>query len=286
MPKDGNFFDAIMRQPVLDEDALNPADNLEEFGPISDQELEIYKERAQILHQQSQCGLFCTYGGLTFGDVALVPAPFLKEPKGIRDIEEWYVSLIMRPDYIKAVFEKQAEIAIENLSRLYASVGDKISVIQTNGTDFGTQNGPFCSQDSYRELYLPYQKMVNGWIHQHTNWKTFMHCCGSIVPLLDLIVEAEFDILNPVQCSATGMEPEMLKKCYGDKLTFWGGGVDTQQTLPFGTPEQVRDEVRARIETFSPGGGFVFATVHNIQADVPPQNIMAMWDALQEYGKY
>jgi len=283
MPKDGNFFDAIMRQPVLDEDALNPEDNLEEFGPIPDQELEIYKDRVQILHQQSECALFCTYGGLTFGDVALVPAPFLKEPKGIRDIEEWYVSLIMRPDYIKAVFEKQAEIAIENLSRLYASVGDKISVIQTNGTDFGTQNGPFCSQDSYRELFLPYQKMVNGWIHKHTNWKTFMHCCGSIVPLLDLIVEAEFDILNPVQCSAAGMEPEMLKKCYGDKLTFWGGGVDTQQTLPFGTPEQVRDEVRARIETFSQGGGFVFSTIHNVQALTPIENLIALFETVKEY---
>ena len=283
MPEGGYFFDAIARQPELDEERLNPADNLEEFGPITEAELAIVAERARLLHAQGGRALFCTFGGLTFGDIALVPATFLKNPKGIRDIEEWYVSLLMRPEYIKAVFEKQAEIAVENLARLYAAVGDRVSVIQTNGTDFGTQNGPFCSQASYRELFLPYQKKVNGWIHAHTPWKTFMHCCGSIVPLLDLIVEAEFDILNPVQCSATGMEPEMLKKRYGDTLTFWGGGVDTQQTLPFGKPGQVRDQVRARIDTFAPGGGFVFGAIHNVQALTPISNLLALFDAIKEY---
>jgi len=283
MPEGGNFFDAIIRQPPIDEELLNPSDNLEEFGPIPDAELALLNERAKQVHAQSKRALFCTFNGLTFGDIALVPATFLKQPKGIRDIEEWYVSLVMRPDYVKAVFEQQAEIAVENLARLYAAAGDRISVIQTNGTDFGTQNAPFCSQESYRELFLPYQKKVNGWIHAHTPWKTFMHCCGSIVPLLDLIVEAEFDILNPVQCSATGMEPAMLKKQYGDKLTFWGGGVDTQQTLPFGTPMQVREQVRERIETFAPGGGFVFGAIHNVQALTPIDNLLALFETLKKY---
>jgi hypothetical protein len=283
MPEGGHFFDALIRQPEIDEEKLSPADNLEEFGPIADDELARYAARACRLHAQTDRALFCTFGGLTFGDIALVPATFLKKPKGIRDIEEWYVSLVMRPDYIKAVFERQAEIAVENLARLYDAVGGRVSVIQTNGTDFGTQNGPFCSAESYRELFLPYQKRVNGWIHAHTPWKTFMHCCGSIVPLLDLIVEAEFDILNPVQCSATGMEPEMLKKRYGDALTFWGGGVDTQQTLPFGTPAQVRDQVRARVDTFAPGGGFVFCAIHNVQALTPVENVLAMFEAVREY---
>jgi len=283
MPEGGHFFDALMRQPPIDEAALNPADNLEEFGLVPDVELAVYAERARLLHGQTDRALFCTFGGLTFGDIALVPAPFLKAPKGIRDIEEWYVSLVMRPDYIKRVFDRQAEIAVDNLARLYSAVGDRVSVIQTNGTDFGTQNGPFCSQACYRELFLPFQKRVNGWIHAHTPWKTFMHCCGSIVPLLDLVVEAEFDILNPVQCSAAGMEPELLKKRYGDRLTFWGGGVDTQQTLPFGTPEQVREQVRARIETFAPGGGFVFGAIHNIQALTPTANVMALFETLKAY---
>ena len=283
MPEGGYFFDALIRQPTIDEESLNPEDNLEEFGPIADAELAILSERAKRLQAQSDRALFCTFGGLTFGDIALVPATFLKQPKGIRDIEEWYVSLVMRPDYIKAVFERQAEIAVENLARLHAAVGDRVSVIQTNGTDFGTQNGPFCSQESYRELFLPYQKKVNGWIHAHTPWKTFMHCCGSIVPLLDLIVEAEFDILNPVQCSATGMEPKMLKQQYGAALTFWGGGVDTQQTLPFGTPQQVRDQVRERVDVFAPGGGFVFSAIHNVQALTPVENVLAMLETVKEY---
>ncbi len=283
MPEGGHFFDAIVRQPEIDEEKLNPEDNLEEFGPVPDTELAVYAERAERLHAQTDRALFCTFGGLTFGDIALVPATFLKHPKGIRDIEEWYVSLLMRPDYIKAVFEQQAEIAVENLARLHAAAGDRIAVIQTNGTDFGTQNGPFCSQQSYRELFLPYQKRVNGWIHAHTPWKTFMHCCGSIVPLLDLIVEAGFDILNPVQCSATGMEPALLKKRYGGQLTFWGGGVDTQQTLPFGTPAQVRDQVRQRIETFAPGGGFVFGAIHNVQALTPLDNLLALFETVREY---
>jgi len=277
------FFDAIDRQPEIDEDRLNPADNLEEFGPVSAGELDLYAERAEKLFAETDRALFCTFGGLTFGDVALVPATFLKEPKGIRDVEEWYVSLLTRPDYIKAVFEQQAEIAVENLKRLHEKVGDKISVIQTNGTDFGTQNGPFCSPNQYRDLFLPYQQKVNGWIHENTGWKTFMHCCGSIVPLLDLIAEAGFDILNPVQFTAAGMDSNMLKKKYGDKLTFWGGGVDTQKTLPFGTPQRVADEVRRQIETLAPGGGFVFCSVHNVQAKVPVENLIAMFEAVSKY---
>ena len=282
MPEGGYFFDAIVRQNHFDEDRLNPADNLEEFSPIATDELAIYSERANTLYDETDRALFCTFGGLTFGDVALVPAPFLKDPKGIRDIEEWYISLIMRPDYIKAVFEEQAEIAVQNLARLHAAVGDKISVIQTNGTDFGTQNGPFCSPDQYRDLFLPYQQKVNGWIHENTNWKTFMHCCGSIVPLLDLIVEAGFDILNPVQYSAAGMDSVMLKKLYGDQLTFWGGGIDTQKVLPFGTPAEVETEVSRQIETFAPGGGFVFCSVHNVQACTPTENMVALFQTLKK----
>jgi hypothetical protein len=282
MPAGGYFFDALIRQAPLDEDQLDPAENTEEFGPIAGDELAHYSRQAELLYNQTDRALFCTFGGLSFGDVALVPATFLKDPKGIRDIEEWYVSMALRPDYIKAVFERQAELAVENLKRLHESVGDKISVIQTNGTDFGTQNGPFCSADQYRNLFLPYQKRVNSWIHANTNWKTFMHCCGGIAPLLDCIVEAEFDILNPVQCSATGMDPRQLKKQYGDKLVFWGGGVDTQKTLPFGTPEQVREQVKERIDIFAPGGGFVFCTVHNIQARTPIENLLAMFEAIKQ----
>lgn len=283
MPAGGHFFDTIIRQEPIVEERLDPTDNLEEFGPVADAEIEHYRQQSERLHAQSERALFCSFGGLTFGDIALVPAPFLKRPRGIRDIAEWYMSTVTRRDYVKAIFARQAEIAIENLARLHAAVGERVSVILTNGTDLGTQRGPFCSPATYRDLYLPFQKRVNGWIHEHTKWKTFMHCCGGIAPLLDLVVEAEFDILNPVQCSARGMDPRWLKKNYGSRLVFWGGGVDTQHTLPFGTPEDVRREVRERIEIFSEGGGFVFSTIHNIVAGTPIENALAMFETIRQF---
>jgi hypothetical protein len=283
MPAGGHFFDAIIRQAPLDEAKLDPADNTEEFGPVPDAELEHYRCLAEQLATSTDKAVFCTFGGLTFGDIALVPATFLRRPRGIRDVEEWYVSTVSRPDYIKAVFERQAEVAIANLERLHGAIGDRAAIMQTNGTDFGTQNGPFLSAATYRDLFLPYQKRVNGWIHRHTKWKTFMHCCGGIVPLLDAVVEAEFDIFSPVQCSAKGMDPRALKRDYGDRLVFWGGGVDTQKTLPFGTPQEVKEQVRERIEIFSPGGGFVFCTIHNIQANTPIENVLAMFEVVKEY---
>lgn len=285
MPEGGSFFDAIVRQEPLDEAKLDPADNTEEFKRQPESELTYYGALAEELYQTTELALVCTFGGLTFGDIALVPAPFLKRPRGIRDLEEWYMSTVSRPGYIQAVFERQTEVAIDNLTRLHAAVGERPAVIQTNGTDFGTQNGPFCSVAKYRELYLPYQKRVNGWIHRHTKWKTLMHCCGGIAPLLDSVVEAEFDILNPVQCSAKGMDPSTLKQRYGDQLVFWGGGVDTQRVLPFGNPQEVRDQVRERVEIFAPGGGFVFSTIHNVVAQTPLANVLAMFEVLQEYRK-
>jgi hypothetical protein len=283
MPAGGHFFDAIVRQEPIHESRLDPADNTEEFTPVDGDELAHYGALAEHLWKTSDRALFCSFGGLTFGDIALVPGVGMKRPRGIRDIEEWYVSTVTRPGYIHAVFERQAEVAVQNLERLYAAVGDRAAIVQTNGTDFGTQNGPFCSPKKYRELYLPYQQRVNGWIHAHTPWKTFMHCCGGIEPLLESIVEAGFDILNPVQCSARGMDPVELKRRFGSRLVFWGGGVNTQQTLPFGTPDEVADEVRRRIETFSPGGGFVFCSIHNVQAMTPLANMMAMFEAISEY---
>jgi len=283
MPAGGHFFDATARQKPIFEEELDPEDNCEEFGPIAKDELDHYSELAEKLQVETDKALFCTFGGLTFGDIALVPATFLKDPKGIRDIEEWYVSTAMRPDYIKAVFEKQAEIAVENLAKLYEAVGDRISVIQTNGTDFGTQNGPFCSPDQYRDLYLPYQKKVHDWIHENTPWKAFIHSCGGIDPLIPSIIDAGFDILNPVQCSAAGMDPQKLKNEYGKDIVFWGGGVDTQKTLPFGTPDEVREEVKQRIDIFGESGGFVFCTIHNVVANTPIDNLMAMFDVVKSY---
>jgi len=212
----------------------------------------------------------------------VVPAPFLKEPKGIRDVAEWYMSMALRPDYIKKVFQVQSEVALENIKAIYKAVGEKVQVVFISGTDFGAQNGPMMSEATYRELYLPYQKKLNDWIHENTGWKTFIHSCGSIGPLIEAMIEAGFDVLNPVQCSAANMEADMLKAKYGDRLVFWGGGVDTQKTLPFGTPEEVKAEVTERIRIFGKGGGFVFCTIHNLQAGVPIENIAAMFEVIRD----
>jgi uroporphyrinogen-III decarboxylase len=134
-------------------------------------------------------------------------------------------------------------------------------------------------------LWFPYYKLMCDWIHGHTSWKIFKHTCGSAARFFDSMVQAGIDIVNPVQCSAVGMEPEQLKAKYGDRLTFWGGGVDTQKVLPFGTPEQVREQVLRRCEIFAPRGGFVFNTIHNIQAGTPVANIVAMLDALRSFNQ-
>ena len=152
------------------------------------------------------------------------------------------------------------------------------------GTDFGTQSSQFCSVQTFRELWLPYYRRMNDWIHRHTAWKTFKHSCGAVDPLIPHFIEAGFDILNPVQCSADGMDPEHLKRTYGDRLTFWGGAINTQKTLPFGTPAEVREEALRRCEVFSPGGGFVFNSIHNIQARTPVENVVSLVSAVQEFS--
>jgi len=285
MPKGGYFFDAIIRQQPIDDDNLNVEDNLEEFGPISDQNLEYLKLEAERLYTTADKALLGSFGGTGFGDIALVPAVQLKHPKGIRDIEEWYGSTSLRRDYIYEIFQRQCEIALENLVRLHAAVGDRISVIFVCGTDFGTQNGPFISPNAYRDLYHPVYKQVNDWIHKNTSWKTFKHSCGSISALIPDLIESGFDILNPVQCSATNMDPAYLKETFGDRVTFWGGGVDTQRTLPFGTPDEVRAEVRERLKIFGKGGGFVFNPIHNVQARTPIENLLAMYETVRDFGK-
>ncbi len=283
MPMGSAFFDTIVRQPPVDDEKLDPADNLEEFSPISDEDLD-HIERSVRAVAASGYGVAASFGGTAFGDIALVPAPFLKDPKGIRDVTEWYVSTRSRQDYIHKIFARQCEIAIGNLERIHAAVGDLVQAVFVCGTDFGTQTSAFCSVKTLQDLYFPYYKQVNDWIHAHTPWKTFKHSCGAISKFIPSFIEAGFDILNPVQCSATGMEPENLKAEFGDRIVFWGGGVDTQKVLPFGTPAEVREQVLRRCEIFAPGGGFVFNTVHNVQAATPVANIVAMLDAVHEFN--
>ena len=281
MPKGGYYFDSIVRQPPIDEEKLDPADNLEEFAPFGEDVIEHYRRGAEELSSTGRA-ILMNVPGTAFGDIALVPAPWMKHPKGIRDVAEWYMSTAARFDYVYEVFERQSEIALANLAKVYEAVGDRVTAIFTTGTDFGTQNGPFISRKSYTSLFQPFHRKLNDWIHEHTPWKVFIHSCGAVKDLIPDFIDSGFDILNPVQCSAVGMEPGELKDRFGEKITFWGGGVDTQKTLPFGTPEQIRDEVLERIAVFGRDGGFVFNPVHNVQANTPQENLRALYDAVKE----
>ncbi|MDR3703149.1 MAG: uroporphyrinogen decarboxylase family protein [Candidatus Sulfopaludibacter sp.] len=283
MPVGSAFFDVIIRQPEIDDEKLDPADNLEEFGPVTEADLE-HLERSARAACATGCGVAAGFGGTSFGDIANVPAPALKYPKGIRDVSEWYISTRTRRGYIHRVFERQSEIALENLERIHSRIGDAVDVMYVCGTDFGTQTSAFCSVATFRELWFPYYRRVNDWVHSHTGWKCFKHSCGSVERFFESFIEAGFDIINPVQCSAAGMDPVELKRKYGSRLVFWGGGVDTQNTLPFGNPREVREQVLRRCEIFAPGGGFVFNAIHNLQAGTPVANIAAMLNAVHEFN--
>ena len=281
MPKSGYFFDALDRQQPIDDSTLTVKDNLEEFGLITEPELEYWKNQVAGL-ENNRKAVVASLGGTALGDIALVPAINLKNPKGIRGVEEWYISTLIREDFVKEIYDRQTDIAIENLRLLYKVIGNKIDVVFTCGTDFGTQNSTFCSPETYDRIWLPYYRKVNDWIHQNTSWKTFKHSCGAIEPLMSHFIESGFDIINPVQINASDMDPRKLKEKYGDKLVFWGGGVDTQGAFAFGTPAQVKEQVKSQCDILNQNGGFVFNTVHNIQANVPFENVVAMLEALKE----
>ncbi len=283
MPNGGFYFDTLIRQPPIDDARLDPEDNLQEFGPISAADLAYFKAEAQRLFDHTDKAILANFGGTAFGDIALVPAPWVKHPRGIRDVAEWYMSTAVRRDYVYKVFERQCEIALANLEKIYAVVGNRPTAVFVTGTDFGTQAGPFISPKAYRDLFMPFHTTVNAWIHRNTSWKSFIHSCGSVVALIPHFLEAGFDILNPVQTSAAGMDPHTLKERFGDHLTFWGGGVDTQKTLPFGTPQEINAEVAERMRIFGKGGGFVWNSIHNVQAATPVENLVAVYQAVAQY---
>jgi uroporphyrinogen-III decarboxylase len=286
MPKDGHYFDAIVRQPEFDWDELDPADIAEQFGRTSDEALEFAAARADLLYRTTDFALVGAVGTGSLGGLPQVVAGELPYPKGIRNFNDWLMAHLIKPDYIKAIFEQQTAQTIENLELYRQAVGDRIVAVFISGTDFGTQRQELISPQLYRDLYLPFHRRMNDWVHEHTAWKTMYHSCGSVYHLMPSFIEAGIDILNPVQCSAAEMEPERLKREFGDQIVFWGGGVDTQKTLPFGTPDEVRQEIAERMRIFAPGGGYVFNTVHNIQAGTPLENILAVFDAARDFGRY
>jgi hypothetical protein len=287
MARDGYYFDAIMRQKPIEEKELDPKKWVDQtYSLYSDEDLAYLEKTSLRFFEETDyaiIGNFCD-GGL--GDIGVVPGLNVKDPEGIRDPEEWYISLVTRREYIREIFAYQTELVLKNLEMYHEACGDRIDVIDVSETDFGGQRGLLISVDLFRDLFKPYLRQINDWIKNNTGWKIFYHSCGSIGELIDDFIEIGVDILNPVQYSAEKMDLEKLKIKYGDKLVFWGGGIDTQWVLPFEKPNNVREEIIKNVRILSHGGGFVFSTIHNLQANVPAENLKALFDAFESCRNY
>lgn len=201
----------------------------------------------------------------------------------LRRMDNFLMDLLCEPDQVARMLDQLLESHLATLAKVCDSVGDIVDIIRF-GDDLGMTSGPFMDVDTYRSLFKPRHKQLCDYVKTHSQMHTFIHSCGSISSLMPDLIEAGIEIFNPVQTNARQMEPEFLKKEFGQDCTFWGGGVETVGTLNNGTPEQVREQVLERLEIMSAGGGFVFNTVHNILPDVPPQNILAMFDAVKEFN--
>lgn len=271
MPKGGHYFDRLDKFPG----AAHADPSALELPLLSPEECDHLHLQAEAYWQNSDYAVVMHLG----------PPYELFFGLGTGDFSAWMMTLATEPDYVTALYERLIEAWIENLRRLHEAVGDRVQILQFND-DLGTQDGPFLSVRMFRELVMPYYKRGIDWIHQHTNWKVLMHNDGAIFPLIPSLVEMGVDILNPVQTTARGMDPQLLKAQFGDRLVFWGAACDCQHMLPFGSPDAVAREVEQNIRILAPGGGYVLAAVHNIQAGVPPENIVALFDTARRAGTY
>jgi uroporphyrinogen-III decarboxylase len=195
------------------------------------------------------------------------------------------LTLATEPDYVDALLEKLTDAWLENLRRFFAAVGDRVEIIQICD-DCGTQHSPFISVKMFRERIMPFYQRGIRWLHQCTDMKVMLHSDGALRPLLPSLVEMGVDILNPVQTRAVGMDGAELKAQFGSELAFWGASLNCQQTLPFGTEDDIARAVADHVSTMAPGGGYVFAPVHNIQARVPVENVIAMYDTARSLAEY
>jgi uroporphyrinogen decarboxylase len=195
------------------------------------------------------------------------------------------MAMVLDRPFAERLLDGILDLYLELVDRYLGAVGDHIDVFAF-GDDICGQDGWLISPELYTTLVKPRQRRLFDAVRARTRAKVFYHGCGAVFDLIPHLIDIGVDVLNPVQVSARGMDTRRLKAAYGKDITFWGGGVDTQRVLPFGTPQQVRDEVRRRIDDLAPGGGFVFSAVHNIQALVPPENVVAAFDEAFEYGRY
>jgi len=237
--------------------------------PFTDEGLAELAAGAQALRGSTDRAIIGLFGGNMF-----------EIPQFLYRIDNYLMYMALYPDAIRRLSEALCAVHMGNLERYLGAVGPHIDIILF-GDDLGGQNGPLLSVDMYREYYKPHHRKLWGRAKELADVKVMLHCCGGVEPLMDDLIEAGMDAANPVQVNCTGMDARGLKERYGDRHCFWGGGCDTRHVLPHGTPEEIRTHVREQVAALSPGGGFVFQQVHNILADVPPENIVAMFEAVR-----
>lgn len=269
MPKDGFYFDRLEVFPGA------AHVDLEGYQPplLTDEQCAHLRARSQSLHDATDLAIVAPLG----------PPYELFYGLGTGDFERWMITLASEPDYVHRLYECLVTAWIENLKRFVDAVEDRVPILQICD-DFGTQQSLFLSVDMFRRLVMPHYQRGLEWIHEHTDMQVLLHSDGAIFPLIPSLIEMGVDILNPIQTSAAGMDPVQLKTQFGDRLTFWGGSLDCQKTLPYGTVDEVVAEVSQHVRTLAPGGGYVFASVHNVQAGVPPENVIAMYDTAKSHA--
>lgn len=242
---------------------------------ICDEQLGYLHDRAKWLHDNTDYAIMASFGG-----------NILERGQGLRGWDVFLMDLLANRELADHLMDRMVEAHVRNLERFFAAVGEYVQIVQM-GDDLGVQDRPQLRPEVYHETIHPRHKAVYRWVHErYPGVAVFLHSCGSIYDLIPDLIDEGVDVLNPVQTSAAKMDPSRLKAEFGDRIAFWGGGCDTQSVLPTATPEEVRRHVRERIRVFKPGGGYVFNQVHNVQANVPPENVVAMLEAALEHAGY
>ncbi|MBN1419608.1 MAG: methyltransferase [Planctomycetes bacterium] len=272
MPSGGNYFDRV-HAPLAAAESAADLDRLFDWPLIDGREIAFIRDQAERARATGRAVLACFGGNV------------LEMGHALFGYEDFMLRIAAEPALIEAFGERVADWHVRNLDRFLPAVDGLVDVIAC-GDDLGAQAGLQLSIDDYRRLIKPYQRRVYERVRRGTKAYLFLHTCGSVVDVLPDLIEIGVQILNPVQLSARGMEPERLKREFGRDLVFWGGGCDTQTKLPRSTPAEIRREAQRNMAAFKPGGGHVFTQVHNILADVPEENVVALYDAAFEAGRY
>ena len=278
MPKDGYYFDFIRPTMAgeIDPGKFRPRDT------VSDKELQVLQTLAKHLYQNTDKAILGWGASLSLIGLSALLSDNITQGS----LDTWLAMLMSEKETANEMMGRYVEATIKCLELYNQAVGDYCMVWGVASDDAGTQRGELLSPELFAEMIKPHYKCLCDWVHANTNWKTFLHSCGCIHDYIEHWIEAGIDVLNPVQISAAKMEPQRLMKDFGGRIVFWGGGCDTQKVLPLATPEQVREHVRKNISIFNTYGGFVFTQVHNIQANVPAENIEAMLEAAYEFGTH